>query len=688
MISRPNTYRPLHRTLALIKTCLHSGDLQRARYLFDKIPEPDLRSWTIFISTHVQHGFPKEALEIYRTLLARKIHPDELVLLSLAKACAVSADLSQAKEIHSDAIRFGFNKHLLLGNALIDMYGKCKFIDGARRVFDDMVVKDVVSWTSMASCYVSCGMSREGLLAVRDMSLNGVRPNSLTLSSTLPACGILKDLKCGREIHGFSLRNAIEGNVFVNSALVNMYATCLSLKQARLVFDSLPRHSRDIVSWNAILTAHFLNKECDEALALFYQMRRNGIQFNHASWNAVISGCVHNARNELALTMFHKMKNSGFKPNQITIVSALPACTNMESINCGKQIHGYALRHWFVEDITIATALLLLYAKCGELELARAVFYSMPKKDMVTWNTMIFANSMHGNGEEALTLFHQMLHSGVKPNSVTFIGVLSGCSHSQLVDQGIHIFNSMSCEHSIRPDRDHYSCMVDVLSRAGRLIQAYEFIQKMPIEPSAAAWGALLGGCRVYKNVELGKIAASRLFEIEPDNSGNYALYFNILVSAKMWVEASETRKVMKDKGITKTPGRSWVQVKNRTYSFAAGEKSNKQSDEMYEFLNVMEEKMRSAGYQPNTDFVLQNVDRQEGEESLCNHSERLAVAFGILNSSGKSSIRVFKNLRICGDCHNVIKFIAKVVDMKIVVRDCFRFHHFKDGYCSCRDFW
>ncbi|WCJ40324.1 Pentatricopeptide repeat (PPR) superfamily protein [Euphorbia peplus] len=686
MISRLPSNRPIHRTLALIKTSLESGDLPRARHLFDKIPEPDLRSWTIFISTHIHHGYPKEALQIYATLLARDIDPDELLLLSIAKACAASADLNQAKQIHNDAIRFGFNKHLSLGNALIDMYGKCKFVDGARRVFDDMVVKDVVSWTSMASCYVNCGMSRHGLLAVREMSLDGVRPNSLTVSSVLRGCGDLKDLKCGREIHGFSLRNAMDGNVFVNSALVNMYASCLSLKQARMVFNSLPR--RDIVLWNALLTANFLNKECDGGLALFYQMGRNGIRLNHASWNAVISGCVQNRRNEVALNMFQEMNNLGFKPNQITIVSALPACTNMESINCGKQIHGYAIRHWFVEDITIATALLLLYAKCGELELARAVFGIMPRKDVVTWNTMIFANSMHGNGKEALTIFHEMLDNGVKPNSVTFMSVLSACSHSQLVDEGIHIFNSMRSKYSIGPDGDHYSCMVDVLSRAGRLIQAYEFIKKMPMEPTAAAWGALLGACRVYKNVELGKIAASRLFEIEPDNSGNYALHFNILVTAKMWVEASEIRKLMRDKGITKTPGRSWVEVKNRIYSFAVGEKSNKQTDEIYKFLNAMEEKMRSAGYQPNTDFVLQNVDLEEGEESLCSHSERLAVAFGILNSSRKSSIRVFNNLRICGDCHNVIKFIAKVVDMKIIVRDRFRFHHFKDGYCSCRDFW
>ncbi|KDP41925.1 hypothetical protein JCGZ_26943 [Jatropha curcas] len=686
MISKLPTNLPPHRSFKLIRNFLNSGDLQRARYLFDKIPEPDLRTWTILISAHSQRGFVKEAIEIYTTLIERNIKPDKLVLLSVAKACAASGDLIKAKEIHEDAIRFGFNKDLLLGNAMIDMYGKCNCVDGARWVFDGLVVKDVISWTSMASCYVNCGMPRQGIFAFRDMGLNGIRPNSLTVSSILPACADMQELKLGREVHGFVLRNAMEGNVFVSSALVKMYASCLSLKQARIVFGKMPQ--RDVVSWNVMLTAYFLNKECEEGLALFYQMRKEGIKLNHASWNAVICGCTQNGQNKQALDIFAKMQDSGFKPNQITVVSILPACTSLESLRAGKEIHGYVFRHWLIEDKTIATALVLLYAKSGDLLHSKEVFDMMPQKDIFAWNTVIIANSMHGNGEESLMFFRKMLSVGIKPNSVTFIGVLSGCSHSQLVDEGFSIFNSMSSEYSIEPDGDHYSCMVDILSRAGRLQQAYEFIQKIPIEPTAGAWGALLGACRVYKNAELGMIAATRLFEIEPENSGNYVLLSNILVTAKMWAEASEIRKMMRDKGIAKTPGRSWVQVKNRVYTFVVGDKNNKQNDEIYRFLDAVSEKMKLAGYQPNTDFVLQNVDQEEREETLCSHSERLAVAFGILNSSGKSTIRVFKNLRICVDCHNAIKLIAKIVDMQIIVRDSLRFHHFKDGYCSCCDFW
>ncbi|GAV89645.1 PPR domain-containing protein/PPR_2 domain-containing protein/DYW_deaminase domain-containing protein [Cephalotus follicularis] len=678
MLSKIPANPPPRLVLKFFKMFSHYDDIQRARHLFDKIHEPDLRSWTILISAHTKHGFPEEALNIYNTLRARNVKLDTYVLLPVAKACAASADLIKAREVHDDAIRFGFSSDTLLGNALVDMYAKCKYVDGAKRAFDDVKVKDVVTWTSMASCYANCGLARQCFGVIRNMGLNGVRPNSVTVSSILPACTELKDLNLGREIHGFVVRNAIGENVFVSSALVNMYASCLSVRQAEFVFVNMFR--RDSVSWNVLLTAYFSNKEYEKGLGLFHQMRSEGVKLNQASWNAVVGGCVQNGLNEQALDKLRQMQDSRFRPNQITITCVLPACTNLESLKGGKEIHGYICRHWYFKDLTTSTALVSMYAKCGDLDLSRRVFDMMTRKDTVAWNTIIIANSMHGNGNEAVLLFHNMLGSGIKPNSVTFTGVLSGCSHSRLVHEGLQIFNSMNREHSIDPDADHYSCMVDVLSRAGRLEEAYEFIQRMPIEPSAGAWGSLLGACRVYKNVKLGRISANRLFEIEPDNPGNYVLLSNILGTAKLWDEASKTRKLMRDRGIPKTPGCSWVHVRNKIYTFVVGDKSNKQSEEIYNFLEDVGKKMKLAGYIPNVDFVLQDVDPKEKHEILCNHSEKLAVAFGLLNLNGESSIRVFKNLRICGDCHTAIKFMAKIVGVHIIVRDSLRFHHFRDG--------
>ncbi|KAK9669915.1 hypothetical protein RND81_13G163900 [Saponaria officinalis] len=566
------------------------------------------------------------------------------------------------------------------------MYGKCKCCTGAQRVFDKLRMKDVISWTSLVSCYVKCGLSEDAMRVFGEMGFTGVRPNEMTVSSILPACSDLKRLNSGRQIHGYVVRNRLQENAFVRSGLVDMYAACSCLKQAELVFDSSPM--RDTVCCNVMLSAYFLNGESNRAFNLLDQMRTEGIPLNYESWNTMISGCVQNGQNTEALELLVQMSEQGFKPNRITITSVLPACSNLESSRKGKEIHAYIFRNMMFDDMTCTTALVYMYAKCGQLEISRQIFSMMPTRDVIAWNTMIIATSMHGNGEESLLIFDNMINLGVKPNSATFSGVLSGCSHSRLVEEGLRVFNSMSKDHFVEPDADHYSNLIDLLSRAGRLEQAYRYIQRMPMEPTASAWGALLGGCRVYKNVELGRIAASHLFKIEPNNPGNYVLLSNILVTAKLWDEASRTRKLMENKGISKLPGCSWIQVKNKVYTFSVGDKSNEQSDKIYKFLNDISEKVRLAGYTPNTEFVLQDLDQEEKEEALCNHSEKLAVIFGLLNLSGESSIHVFKNLRICGDCHNFIKFTAKVVGRQIVVRDSLRFHHFKDGSCSCKDFW
>lgn len=677
---------PPHLSLKLIKNYCDSGDLRRARQLFDKITSPDLHSWTTLISAYTRHDLQKEAINLYTRLRDIGFQPDRFVLLSVVKACTTSGDLIQAQRAHKDAVMFGFHHDLLLGNAMIDMFAKCKHLEGAKTAFNDLHVRDVISWTSICSCYVSCGYPRKGLQAFREMGLDGVKPNSVSLSSILPACSKLKCLDLGRVIHGFVVKTGMGANVFVSSALIDMYATCLCIKEAEMIFNQMV--NKDIVSHNVMISAYFENGEPEKAVSMFKKMKENHSKLNYASWNSILSGCFQSGQTQEALNLLSEMQESGFKPNQITLTSVLTACTNSESLRGGKEIHGYIFRHCFLNDTTALTALIFMYAKCGKLKFSQKAFEMMNTRDTIAWNTMIIANSMHGNGEEALTLFTQMLKSGVKPNAITFTGVLSGCSHSKLVDEGLSVFNSMSKVHLIEPDAEHHSCVVDILSRAGRLEEAYQFIQSMSIKATPSAWGALLGGCRVYKNVDLARIVAKKLFEIEPNNPGNYVSLSNILVNAKLWGEASETRKVMRDKGMKKEPGCSWVQVKNKVHTFVVGDKRNEHSDDIYKFLSDMGDKMRQAGYLPDTEFVLQDLDGEEKEDTLCNHSEKLAVAFGIMNLKGESEITVFKNLRICGDCHNAIKFMAKIVGVRIVVRDSLRFHHFRDGFCSCNDFW
>ncbi|XP_020272577.1 pentatricopeptide repeat-containing protein At1g20230-like [Asparagus officinalis] len=669
------------------KSYLNCGQLNQARNLFDKIPNPNIYSSTLLISAYTKQNRPLDSIQLYQNLRKeKKLQPDNLLLLSITKACALLSDPIKAKEIHKDVIGFGFKSDLPLGNALIEMYGKCGLISEAQQLFDELPVKDVITWTSLILSYKNCKQFREGLGVFREMLISGPKLNSVTLLSVLAISSKLKSLKFGREIHCFVIRNGFEDNMFIGSGLVDIYSKCLITHDARIVFDGM--RSKDVVSWNVILSAYSLNGDLDEALRLFDKMKVDGVLLNSASWNSMISGCVQNGRIERALQFFAQMQDSGTKPNHITIASILPACTGMESIRGGREIHGYVYRNAFIKDIIIDTGLVLMYAKCGDLNTSRLVFDQMPRKDIIAWNTMIVANSMHGCGKETLTLFDKMIESGIRPDAVTFSGVLSGCSHSQLVDKARQSFSSMEREYGLNPDADHYASMVDVLSRAGYLNEAYEFIQNMPVEPTPSAWGALLNGCKVYKNTELGKIAGEVLLDIEPQNPGNYLSLLNIFVGAKMYDDASRIRMLMNDRGIRKEPGCSWVQIKNKVYTFVKGDDRFAMRNEVYGFLKETRRKMRVEGYMPDTDIVLQDVDGEEKEEVLCSHSEKLAVAFAILNLDRGEVIRVFKNLRICGDCHGVISFMAKSIGVCITVRDSVRFHHFKDGSCSCKNLW
>ncbi|KAK6947206.1 Pentatricopeptide repeat [Dillenia turbinata] len=361
MLSNLSTNLPRHLSLKFIKAYIDSGDLVRAGNLFDKIPKPDFRTCAVLITAYTRCGLPKEAIKVYDGLRALNISPNKLVLLSVAKACATLADPAKAREVHKDAIQLGFHSDLLLGNALIHMYGKCKSLEGAKRAFDDLSSKDVVSWTSIVSCYVTCGLSRDALVAFREMWLNGVRPNSVSVLSVLPACSDLQNLDLGREIHGFAVKMGIGDNVCFGSALVHMYASCLRIRQAQFVFDNMSR--RDVVSWNVILSAYFLNKECEKAFNLFMQMKEERVKLNHASWNAVIGGCVQNGLTEKAVEVLGEMQCSGLRPNQITIISLLSAFTNLESLRGGKEVHSYLFRHCFIDDLTTMTALVFMKIK-------------------------------------------------------------------------------------------------------------------------------------------------------------------------------------------------------------------------------------------------------------------------------------------------------------------------------------
>lgn len=340
------------------------------------------------------------------------------------------------------------------------------------------------------------------------------------------------------------------------------------------------------------------------------------------------------------------------------------------------------------ENVFVGTSVIDMYCKCGRVGMARKAFNRMKEKNIKSWTAMLAGYGMHGQAREALEVFDEMQNAGVKPNYITFVSVLAACSHAGLVKEGWHWFNAMTAKFNIIPGVEHYGCMVDLLGRAGHLNEAYDLIKGMKVNPDFIVWGALLGACRIHKNVELGEISARMLFELDPKNCGYYVLLSNIYADAGRWDDVDRLRVMMKKRGLVKPPGYSLVELKGQIHVFLVGDKEHPRHEEIYVYLETLSVKMQETGYVPDTTSVLHDVDQEEKETVLRVHSEKLAVAFGIMNTAQGTTIQVIKNLRVCGDCHTAIKFISKIVSREIVVRDSNRFHHFKDGFCSCGDYW
>ncbi|PKI52478.1 hypothetical protein CRG98_027050 [Punica granatum] len=390
-----------------------------------------------------------------------------------------------------------------------------------------------------------------------------------------------------------------------------------------------------------------------------------------------------------ALEVFAKMvKERSVKFNEVTLSTALFACAHLGALRAGKCIHDQAIKMNLEGDVYVGTSVVDMYCKCGRVEKARKAFVRIKQRNVTTWTALIRGYGMHGQARKALEVFYDMIKARVRPNYVTFVSVLNACSHSGLLDEGWHWFNSMLHEYGIEPGIEHYGCIVDLLGRAGHLQRAYDLIQGMKMEPDFVIWGSLLGACRVHKNVELGEVSARKLFELDPDNCGYYVLLCNIYADAERWEDIDRVRGIMKSRGLVKTPGFSLVELRGQVHMFLVGDREHPQHEKVYQFLEEISVRLQEAGHVPNTSSDSHDVEGEEKEMFLRIHSEKLAVAFGIMNSSPGTTVQVIKNLRVCTDCHTVIKLMSRIADREIVVRDSKRFHHFKDGSCSCGDYW
>jgi pentatricopeptide repeat protein len=483
------------------------------------------------------------------------------------------------------------------------------------------------------------------------MVLSNVAPSNYTFTSVIKSCADLVALRHGRIIHGHVLVNGFGSDVYVQTALVSFYGKCGVLCNARKVFDKM--RDRSVVTWNSM-----------------------------------ISGYEQNGFAKEAIRLFDRMKEIGVEPNSATFVSVLSACAHLGAFILGCWVHEYAVGNGLDLNVVLGTSLINMYTRCGNVSKAREVFDSMKERNVVAWTAMISGYGTNGYGSQAVELFHEMRRNGLLPNSITFVAVLSACAHAGLVNEGRRVFESMREEYRLVPEVEHHVCLVDMLGRAGLLDEAYNFIKEIHEVPAPAIWTAMLGACKMHKNFGLGAQVAEHLLASEPGNPAHYVILSNIYALAGRMDQVEMVRDNMIRKCLKKQVGYSTIDLDRKTYLFSMGDKSHTETNEIYHYLDQLMRKCREAGYVTVSDSVMHELEEEEREYALGYHSEKLAIAFGLLKTSRGTVIRIVKNLRMCEDCHSAIKYISVISNREIIVRDKLRFHHFKNGSCSCLDYW
>ncbi|KAG7540870.1 Pentatricopeptide repeat [Arabidopsis thaliana x Arabidopsis arenosa] len=611
----------------IVKMYFKFWRVEDARKVFDRMPEKDTILWNTMISGYRKNEMYVESIQVFRDLINESCtRLDTTTLLDILPAVAELQELRLGMQIHSLATKTGCYSHDYVLTGFISLYSKCGKIKMASTLFSEFRRPDIVAYNAMIHGYTSNGETELSLSLFKELMLSGARLKSSTLVSLVPVSGHLMLIYA---IHGYSLKSNFLSHTSVSTALTTVYSKLNEIESARKLFDESPEKSLP-------------------------------------SWNAMISGYTQNGLTEDAISLFREMQNSEFSPNPVTITCILSACAQLGALSLGKWVH----------DL------------CGSIAEARRLFDLMPKKNEVTWNTMISGYGLHGHGQEALTIFSEMLNSGIAPTPVTFLCVLYACSHAGLVKEGDEIFNSMIHRYGFEPSVKHYACVVDILGRAGHLQRALQFIEAMPIQPGPSVWETLLGACRIHKDTNLARTVSEKLFELDPDNVGYHVLLSNIHSADRNYPQAATVRQTAKKRKLAKAPGYTLIEIGETPHVFTSGDQSHPQVKAIYEKLEKLEGKMREAGYQPETELALHDVEEEERELMVKVHSERLAIAFGLIATEPGTEIRIIKNLRVCLDCHTATKLISKITERVIVVRDANRFHHFKDGVCSCGDYW
>ncbi|GAB2246379.1 hypothetical protein Droror1_Dr00001872 [Drosera rotundifolia] len=640
---------------------------REARHLFDEMPERNIVSWNNLVSGYVKNGMLRDARKLFDEMPERNV---------VSWTTMVRAYMQEGMALEAERLfELMPERNVVSWTVMLGGLIRAGRVDDARRLYDRMPEKDVVARTNMIAGYCQKGR----LVEARE--LFDAMPKRNVVSWTIMIDGYARNGEVDVARKLFEVMP--DKNEVTWSAMMMGYSQCGRIEEASELFAAMPVKS--VGTCNGMIIGFGQNGEVAKAREIFNSMSEK----DDWTWSAMIKVYERNGFELEALRMFSVMQQEGIHLNFPSSISILSVCASLASLDHGRQMHTELIKAQFDGDVFVSSGLIVMYVRCGDLVKARLVFNRFALKDVVMWNSIITGYAQHGLGTEALQLFHEMCSAGHAPDEVTFVGALSACGYSGMVNKGREIFESMKSKYMVNPGMEHYACMVDLLGRAGLITEAMDLLNSMQIEADAMVWGALLGACKIHMNMDLAEVAAKKLVILEPRNPGHYVLLSNIYASKGMWHDVTEIRKRMTKMKVRKSPGCSWMEIDKKVHVFA-GVDSEAHPDlpMILKTLENLAGKLKEAGYQADGSFALHDLDDEDKALTMGYHSEKLAVAFGLLKLPSGMPIRVMKNLRACGDCHSAIKLIAKVTGREIILRDANRFHHFKDGSCSCRDYW
>ncbi|KAF5958973.1 hypothetical protein HYC85_000182 [Camellia sinensis] len=557
-------------TTSLINMYSKCNSITDALTIFDTSTHhqnQNLFAYNAIVAGLIANDMPRPALESYWRMRLAGIRPDKFTFPSVIKACSDVKEILEGRKVHGLLFKFGLELDIFVGSALVHSYLKFGFTDEAHQLFEELPIRDVVLWNAMINGFAQIGQLGRALEACKKMVEEGVVLSNFTVTGILSIFSMMGDLNNGRAIHGFAMKMGYDSGIAVLNALIDLYGKCKWVEDALKIFEMMPE--KDIFSWNSIL-------------------------------------CVQEQFGDHGGTLrfFDRMLRAGVKPDLVTVTTVLPACTHLAALMHGREIHGYMIVNELEkdgddkdDDVYVKNAVMDMYVKCGSMREARLVFDKMNYKDVASWNIMIMGYGMHGFGGEALDMFHGMCEAQLRPDEVTFVGVLSACSHVGLVSQGQEFLVQMQSQYGVVPTIEHYTCVIDMLGRAGQLEEAYELVSAMPIEANPVVWRSFLAACRLHGNATLAEVAAQQVYELEPEHCGSYVLISNIYGAVGRYEEVSEVRYTMKQQNVKKTPGCSWIELSDGVHIFVTGDRTHPEDYLIYARLNSLTIRMYEHGY-------------------------------------------------------------------------------------------